>query len=196
MCWRLTSATWLAGEIPGQVAGGAAWRQTVWTAWDMGGVLVMQKPSFGVARIPIHPGGLRFLPFRGVGQNSPIGGMRAVPMGVIDTNFHGPLQFYAYEDVTQEWWCYEAKFTDGQCVDISCLEYERRDGPYAMRSSVGKSSPTFHTRCQSFASLSRTLAQYCSASTCACEVFVPLPAMAGMDVNESLHIRWGTSDRY
>jgi hypothetical protein len=44
--------------------------------------------------------------------------------------------------------------------------------------------------------LSRTLAQYCSASTCACEVFVPLPAMAGMDVNESLHIRWGTSDRY
>jgi hypothetical protein len=58
--------------------------------------------------------------------------MRAVPMGVIDTNFHGPLQFYAYEDVTQEWWCYEAKFTDGQCDYISYLEYERRDGPYAM----------------------------------------------------------------
>jgi hypothetical protein len=53
-----------------------------------------------------------------------IGCMRAVPIGHIDTNFHGMLEFYTYDSRTKESWSYEAKFTDGQCVDIRCLEYE------------------------------------------------------------------------
>jgi hypothetical protein len=56
-----------------------------------------------------------------------IGCMRAVPTGDIDTNFHGMLEFYTYDSRTKESWSYEAKFTDGQCVDIRCLEYERRN---------------------------------------------------------------------
>jgi len=56
-----------------------------------------------------------------------IGCMRAVPTGDVDTNYHGMLEFYTYDSRTNEWWSYEAKFTDGQCVDIRCLEYERRN---------------------------------------------------------------------
>jgi hypothetical protein len=57
-----------------------------------------------------------------------VGSMRAVPHDDVDTNFHGMLQFYAYENATREWWCYEAKFTDGQCVEITCIEYDRGAG--------------------------------------------------------------------
>jgi hypothetical protein len=56
-----------------------------------------------------------------------IGSLRAVPTGRIDTNFHGVMEFYTYDDCTKESWSYEAKFTDGQCVDIRCLEYDRQN---------------------------------------------------------------------
>lgn len=45
----------------------------------------------------------------------------------VNTNFHGMLQFYTYDSKTMEWWCYEAKFTDGRCVEIACVEYEHRE---------------------------------------------------------------------
>jgi len=54
-----------------------------------------------------------------------IGCMRAVSAGDADTNFHGMLEFYTYDSATREYWSYEAKFTDGQCVGIQYLEYER-----------------------------------------------------------------------
>jgi len=53
--------------------------------------------------------------------------MRVVPTGCIDTNFHGVLEFYTYDDCTKESWSYEAKFTDGQCIDVRCLEYEHQN---------------------------------------------------------------------
>ena len=56
-----------------------------------------------------------------------IGCMRAVPTGDIDTNFHGMLKFHAYDSRTKESWSYEAKFTAGHCIEIRCLEYERRN---------------------------------------------------------------------
>ncbi|MDI3563577.1 hypothetical protein [Bradyrhizobium sp. Arg816] len=37
--------------------------------------------------------------------------------GEIDTNFHGILNFYGLED--GEWHEYDAKFTDGQLVEIT-----------------------------------------------------------------------------
>ena len=54
-----------------------------------------------------------------------IGCVRAISTGDIDTNFHGMLEFHTYDSLTKESWSYEAKFTDGQCIDIRCLEYER-----------------------------------------------------------------------
>jgi hypothetical protein len=45
--------------------------------------------------------------------------MRAVPT---DTNFQGMREFYAYDSETNEWWSYEAKFTDGQCVDAAARD--------------------------------------------------------------------------
>jgi hypothetical protein len=30
-----------------------------------------------------------------------------------------------YDSQTREFWSYEAKFTDGQCVEIACIEYEK-----------------------------------------------------------------------
>ena len=56
-----------------------------------------------------------------------IGCMRAVPTGDVDTNFHGLLEFYTYDSATRESWSYEAKFTDGQCVEIACVRYERHE---------------------------------------------------------------------
>jgi hypothetical protein len=55
-----------------------------------------------------------------------IGAMREIPTGNVDTNFHGYLKFHTYDGETREWWRYEAKFTDGQCVEIACVEYERQ----------------------------------------------------------------------
>jgi hypothetical protein len=56
-----------------------------------------------------------------------IGSMRPVPVGDIDINFHGMLEFHTYDSRTKEHWSYEAKFTDGQCMGIHCIEYERRN---------------------------------------------------------------------
>ena len=56
-----------------------------------------------------------------------IGSMRLVPVGDVDINFHGMLKFYTYDSETKEHWLYEAKFTDGQCMGIQCIEYERRN---------------------------------------------------------------------
>jgi hypothetical protein len=55
-----------------------------------------------------------------------IGSIRAIPAGVVDTNFHGMLEFHAYDSESREYWSYGAKFTAGQCVEIYCAEYERR----------------------------------------------------------------------
>jgi hypothetical protein len=54
-----------------------------------------------------------------------IGCMRPIPAGDVDMNYHGMLEFYTYDCRTKESWSYKAKFTDGQCVDITCIEYER-----------------------------------------------------------------------
>jgi hypothetical protein len=40
----------------------------------------------------------------------------------VDSNFHGILKFYTYDSDTKEWW---AKFSDGQCVEVWCVEYRR-----------------------------------------------------------------------
>lgn len=69
--------------------------------------------------VPLNERPYQELPF--------IGCMRAIPTGYIDTNFHGVLEFYTYDNCTKESWSYEAKFTDGQCVDIRCLEYEHQN---------------------------------------------------------------------
>jgi hypothetical protein len=53
------------------------------------------------------------------------GCMRTVPAGDADTNFHGMLKFHTYDSEAREYWAYEAKFTDGRCVGIQCVEYER-----------------------------------------------------------------------
>src|SRR5215831_15988296 len=56
-----------------------------------------------------------------------IGSMRAIPTGDVDTNYHGILEFHTYNTKTREMWSYQAKFTHGQCVDIACIKYERRE---------------------------------------------------------------------
>jgi hypothetical protein len=56
-----------------------------------------------------------------------IGSIQAIPAGEVDTKFHGRLEFHTCNGETRESWSYEAMFTDGQCVDIRCLEYERRN---------------------------------------------------------------------
>jgi len=48
-----------------------------------------------------------------------VGSIRAVSDGDMDTNVHGLLEFYTYEDSTREFRRYDARFTDGQCVDIT-----------------------------------------------------------------------------
>jgi hypothetical protein len=54
-----------------------------------------------------------------------IGSMRRIPTSDIDTNFDGGLRFYTFDSETRESWTYEATFTDGQCVEIACIEYEK-----------------------------------------------------------------------
>ena len=44
------------------------------------------------------------------------GSMRAVPIGDVDLNYHGFLNFYGGEG--DEWREFNAKFTDGQLVEI------------------------------------------------------------------------------
>ena len=56
-----------------------------------------------------------------------IGSIQAMPAGEVDTKFHDRLEFHTCNGETRESWSYEAMFTDGQCVDIRCLEYERRN---------------------------------------------------------------------
>lgn len=52
-----------------------------------------------------------------------IGCMRAVPTGDVDTQFHGLFEFHGYDGETH--WRYEAKFTDGRCMEIACVGYKR-----------------------------------------------------------------------
>jgi hypothetical protein len=47
------------------------------------------------------------------------------PKGRGDTNFHGILNFYAYED-DKAWHEYDAKFTDGQLVGVALSNGERQ----------------------------------------------------------------------
>ena len=35
-----------------------------------------------------------------------------------DTEFHGVLNFYTYIDAVENWWEYNATFTDGLCVSV------------------------------------------------------------------------------
>ena len=42
---------------------------------------------------------------------------------VTDTNYHGMLNFYSYNLKTGEWHEYDAKFTDGECVEILLKDF-------------------------------------------------------------------------
>mgnify|MGYP006921420894 CR=1 FL=1 len=44
-----------------------------------------------------------------------------------DQNYHGVFWFYTSDEETDEWFEYEARFTDGQLVGIERVELERAE---------------------------------------------------------------------
>ena len=51
------------------------------------------------------------------------GALKTAKIDDITHPYHGDIRFYEGDDKTREWWEYVARFTDGICQSIRCVEH-------------------------------------------------------------------------